>query len=57
MALTAKQVQELKAIVERRRAALVREVGRDLDRCALESHLLPRALDARAAHGHRSLDR
>ena len=32
MALTAKQVQELKAIVERRRAALVREVGRDLDR-------------------------
>jgi RNA polymerase-binding protein DksA len=32
MALTAKQVQELKAVVERRRAALVREVGRDLDR-------------------------
>ena len=32
MALTAKQVQELKAIVERRRAALVREVGRDLER-------------------------
>jgi len=32
MALTAKQVQELKAVVERRRAALVREVGRDLER-------------------------
>ena len=32
MALTAEQVQELKAIVERRRAALAREVGQDLDR-------------------------
>lgn len=32
MALTAEQVHELKSIVERRRAALAREVGQDLDR-------------------------
>ena len=32
MALTARQSQELKSIVERRRAALAQEVGRDLDR-------------------------
>jgi DnaK suppressor protein len=32
MALTAEQVQELRSIVERRRAALAREVGQDLDR-------------------------
>ena len=32
MTLTAEQVQELKALVERRRAALAREVGQDLDR-------------------------
>ena len=32
MALTAQQSQELKSIVEQRRAALAREVGRDLDR-------------------------
>jgi DnaK suppressor protein len=32
MALTPQQYQELKAIVEQRRAALAREVGRDLDR-------------------------
>ena len=32
MALTAEQVQDLKALVERRRAALAREVGQDLDR-------------------------
>ena len=32
MALTAEQVQELRSIVERRRTALAREVGQDLDR-------------------------
>jgi DnaK suppressor protein len=32
MALTAQQSQELKSLVEQRRAALAREVGRDLDR-------------------------
>ena len=32
MALTAEQVRDLKAVVERRRAALAREVGQDLDR-------------------------
>jgi RNA polymerase-binding protein DksA len=32
MALTPQQVQELRAIVERRRAALAREVAQDLDR-------------------------
>jgi RNA polymerase-binding protein DksA len=32
MALTPQQSQELKAIVEQRRVALLREVGRDLDR-------------------------
>jgi DnaK suppressor protein len=32
MALTAQQSQELKSIVERRRATLAQEVGRDLDR-------------------------
>jgi len=32
MALTAEQVQDLKALIERRRAALAREVGQDLDR-------------------------
>ena len=38
MALTAEQVQDLKALVERRRAALAREVGQDLDRVR-EDHL------------------
>ena len=32
MALTAEQVEELRSIVERRRAALAREVGLDLER-------------------------
>jgi len=32
MALTAQQSRELKSLVEQRRAALAREVGRDLDR-------------------------
>jgi RNA polymerase-binding transcription factor len=32
MALTSQQSRELKAIVEQRRIALLREVGRDLDR-------------------------
>ena len=38
MALTAEQVQDLKALIERRRAALAREVGQDLDRVR-EDHL------------------
>jgi len=32
MALTAEQIQELRSIVERRRAALAHQVGQDLDR-------------------------